>query len=65
MDTADILRQAGFEVAEASNADEALKKLNGGGYRLGALVTDVQMPAPWTDLGLRSMSTAAFPGRLL
>jgi CheY-like chemotaxis protein len=44
MDLAAILEDAGFEVTEAGNSDEALRKLNGGGYRLGALVTDVQMP---------------------
>jgi DNA-binding NtrC family response regulator len=44
MDLATILEQAGFDVEEAGNSDEALRKLNGGAYRLGALVTDVQMP---------------------
>jgi DNA-binding NtrC family response regulator len=44
MDVALILQQAGFDVEEASNSDEALRKLNGGGCRLDALVTDVQMP---------------------
>jgi CheY-like chemotaxis protein len=44
MDLAAILQQAGFDVEEAGNSDEALRKLNGGSYRLGALVTDVQMP---------------------
>ena len=42
MDLAEILRLGGFQVEEASNSDEALAKLNGGGYALRALVTDVQ-----------------------
>jgi CheY-like chemotaxis protein len=44
MDLTSILEQAGFDVEEASNFDEALSKLNGGGCRIDALVTDVQMP---------------------
>jgi len=44
MDITSILQQAGFVVEEASNSDEALRKLNGGGCRLDALVTDLQMP---------------------
>jgi PleD family two-component response regulator len=46
MDLAETLRRAGFNVEEASNSDEALRKLNGAGYPLRALVTDVQMLGP-------------------
>jgi CheY-like chemotaxis protein len=52
MDMAEILRRAGFHVEEASNSDEALRKLNGAGYPLGALVTDVQMPGTVNGYGL-------------
>jgi CheY-like chemotaxis protein len=61
MDTTEILQQAGFDVREASNADEALKKLNGGGYPFGALVTDVQMPGSINGYGLGRQVRERFP----
>jgi CheY-like chemotaxis protein len=61
MDTAEILLQAGFDVEEASNSDEALSKLNGGGYRLDALVTDVQMPGAMNGYDLARRVHDLFP----
>jgi len=61
MDMAEILRGAGFQVEEASNSDEALAKLNGGGYPLRALVTDVQMPGTMNGYGLAKLVHKRFP----
>jgi CheY-like chemotaxis protein len=61
MDMAGILRRAGFHVEEASNSDEALRKLHGSGYRLGALVTDVQMPGTMSGYGLAKRIRDRFP----
>jgi FixJ family two-component response regulator len=61
MDLTAILQHAGFDVEEASNADEALSKLNGGNYRLGALVTDVQMPGAMNGYGLAKYVHERFP----
>jgi DNA-binding NtrC family response regulator len=61
MDVAAILQQAGFEVEEAGNCDEALRKLNGGCRRLGALVTDVQMPGAMDGYALAKQVHELFP----
>ena len=61
MDIAEILRRAGFQVEEASNSDEALRKLNGGGCPLRALVTDVQMPGTMNGYGLAKLVHKRFP----
>jgi CheY-like chemotaxis protein len=61
MDLSEILRQAGFHVEEAGNSDEALRKLNGGGYPLVALVTDVQMPGTLNGYGLAKRVHDRFP----
>ena len=61
MDIAEILRRAGFHVEEASNSDEALAKLNGAGYPLRALVTDVQMPGTMNGYGLAKLVHKLFP----
>src|SRR5262245_17796790 len=61
IDMAETLRQAGFNVEEASNSDEALKKLNGGGYPLGVLVTDVQMPGAMNGYELAKRFRNCFP----
>jgi DNA-binding NtrC family response regulator len=65
MDLAEVLQHAGFEVEEASCADEALKKLNGGGYCLGALVTDVQMPGAMNGYGLANRVHDLFPNAII
>jgi CheY-like chemotaxis protein len=61
MDPAAILEQVGFDVEEASNSDEALKKLNGGGSRIDALVTDVQMPGAMNGYSLAKQVRERFP----
>lgn len=61
MDMAEILRRAGFHVEEASNSDEALRKLNGGGYPIRVLVTDVQMPGTMNGYGLAKRVRDRFP----
>jgi two-component system, response regulator PdtaR len=61
MDLAEILRQAGFQVKEASNSDEALTKLNGGSCPLRALVTDVQMPGTMNGYALAKLFHKRFP----
>ena len=61
MHTVEMLRQTGFDVEEASNSDEALRKLNGGGSRLDALVTDVQMPGAMNGYGLAKRVHDLFP----
>jgi len=61
MDTVEILQNAGFDVREASNADQALRKLNGGGYELDVLVTDVQMPGSTNGYGLAKQVRDRFP----
>jgi len=60
MNTAAMLEAAGFEVSEASNSDEVLSKLNGGG-RLDALVTDVQMPGATNGYALAKHVRDLFP----
>jgi CheY-like chemotaxis protein len=61
LDVASILQQAGFDVEEASDSDEALRKPNGGGLRLGALVTDVQMPGAMNGYALAKRVHHLFP----
>jgi CheY-like chemotaxis protein len=61
MNTAAILQGAGFDVEEAGNSDEALRKLNGGRYRLSALVTDLQMPGTINGYGLAKKVHDLFP----
>jgi hypothetical protein len=48
-------------IKEASNSDEALGKLNGGSYRLDALVTDVPMPDAMNGYGLAKRVHGLFP----
>jgi two-component system, response regulator PdtaR len=61
MDLTSILEKAGFDVEEAANSDEALSKLNGGGCRLDALVTDVQMPGAMDGYALAKRVHELFP----
>jgi CheY-like chemotaxis protein len=61
MDLVAILQQAGFEVEDAGNSDEALRKLKGGVYRLGALVTDVQMPGAMNGYRLAKYVHERYP----
>jgi CheY-like chemotaxis protein len=61
MDLATILEEAGFDVEEAGNSDEALRKLNGAGSRLDALVTDVQMPGAMNGFLLANYVRERYP----
>ncbi|MBB2206125.1 response regulator [Gluconacetobacter takamatsuzukensis] len=49
---ADELRDNGFDVREASNADEALRALNDVKAQVDALFTDIDMPGPMNGLEL-------------
>ena len=44
MFTAETLRDAGFEVLEAGNSSEALDQAQSVEHRLGAIVSDIEMP---------------------
>jgi CheY-like chemotaxis protein len=59
--TAAMLMEAGFKVEEATNSDEALKKLHQGAYPLDALVTDVQMPGAMNGYALAKRVRELFP----
>jgi CheY-like chemotaxis protein len=52
MAAAATLQEAGYEVTEASNADEALRALDNGELTCGALVTDIQMPGQMNGCAL-------------
>lgn len=58
--TAEGLRDAGLEVAEARNADEALSYLAGGG-KVDLLLTDVEMPGPLDGVQLAQRLRARQP----
>ncbi len=51
LDAAEILREAGFAVVEAANADEALAVV-AGGENVDLLFTDINMPGPIDGLEL-------------
>jgi two-component system, response regulator PdtaR len=59
--TADELRDAGFRVVEAANADEALTRLHDGGP-VDLLMTDIRMPGSMDGLGLARTVHAEWPG---
>jgi len=61
MDTADMVREAGFEVVEASSADEALVFLLEGGPIL-FLLTDIEMPGRMDGIDLAQYAAEHFPG---
>jgi DNA-binding NtrC family response regulator len=61
MSLCDSLRDAGFHVIEASNADEALKVLRSGA-ELQLLLTDVYMPGPMDGLRLAAVAQSMRPG---
>ncbi len=56
----DALEDAGFEVLEAGNADEALVLLEGA--QVDAVFTDVNMPGSTDGLGLMARVRALSPG---
>ena len=57
--TVQVLTEAGFEVEEAGNSDEALSRLNG--RTINALVTDVDMPGRLDGCGLAWKVNALCP----
>lgn len=56
----DYLRDAGFQVIEAFNADEAISILDSG-VRIDLLLSDVRMPGSMDGLGLLAYSREMFP----
>jgi DNA-binding NtrC family response regulator len=60
MASASMLEDAGFEVIEASNADEALRLLSIN-PRVGVVITDVEMPGTINGLGLASRIHVDWP----
>lgn len=59
MDLADTLTDAGYDVIEASNADEALSILEGS--QIGALLTDIDMPGSMNGIGLANTVSERCP----
>jgi len=49
--TADVIREAGFEVLEAANADDAIELLEGRGD-IRVVFTDIQMPGSMDGIKL-------------
>ncbi|MFN3889050.1 MAG: response regulator [Beijerinckiaceae bacterium] len=60
-DVADMLRDDGFEVIEAGNAQEALDAL-ATGARIDLVFSDIQMPGAMNGLGLARHILAHHPG---
>jgi two-component system, response regulator PdtaR len=58
--TADELRDAGFDVVEAANADEALSLLRNDGP-VDLLMTDIRMPGSMDGLRLAKTAHAGWP----
>lgn len=56
----DELRDAGFDVIEAFNADEALTVLQSR-VRVDLIISDVRMPGSLDGMGLLAFVRAAFP----
>lgn len=61
MDVAFTLGSAGFNVVEATSADQALFLL-AGGLRIDALVTDVDMPGVSNGIALAHSVSKSLPG---
>jgi CheY-like chemotaxis protein len=57
---ADQLRDVGYVIVEACDADEALAVLRSG-VRFDLIISDVRMPGSLDGLGLLSMVRATFP----
>jgi DNA-binding NtrC family response regulator len=60
-DVADMLREDGFEVIEASNAQEALEALQSG-CRIDLVFSDIQMPGAMNGMGLAGHVLENYPG---
>ena len=61
MMVSDFLRDAGFTVIEAFNADEAISILHSGAT-IDLMLSDVRMPGSMDGLGLLDYSRDMFPG---
>lgn len=61
LDVADFLRDNGFQVVEAANADEAIAVLNSA-MRVSLVFTDVQMPGTMDGIALARWMLAHRPG---
>ena len=57
MDLADYLRECGYHVIEASNADEAMAVLQSG-REVGVALADVQMPGSMDGFGACPMGSS-------
>jgi two-component system, response regulator PdtaR len=57
---ADGLREAGYKVIEAANAEQALEAL-GYSFDVKLILTDVQMPGSLDGVGLARIVRSAFP----
>jgi len=62
LDVADQLRDAGFDVIEASNADQAIKHLNNN-PAIRLLFTDIDMPGSMDGLKLAAAVRDRAPGQ--
>ena len=60
MMVSDFLRDAGFQVIEAFNADEAIAILQSG-VRIDLMLSDVRMPGSMDGLGLLEYARDRFP----
>ena len=60
MMVSDFLRDAGFQVIEAFNADEAISILQSG-VRIDLMLSDVRMPGSMDGLGLLEYARDMFP----
>jgi CheY-like chemotaxis protein len=60
LDAADMIREAGFEVAEAANADQAIEILEGR-PDITVIFTDIQMPGSMDGLRLARAVRGRWP----
>jgi two-component system, response regulator PdtaR len=65
MTAADELEEAGFQVLEATNADEALKVLEARSDEVQVLFTDVDMPGSMDGMALAKQVYQRWPHMLL
>lgn len=65
MTAADELEEAGFQVLEATNADEALKVLEARSDEVQVLFTDVHMPGSMDGMALAEQVSQRWPHVLL
>jgi two-component system, response regulator PdtaR len=61
MNAVDMLKEAGFEVLEAANADAALKLLEARAPEVAALFTDIHMPGSLDGMALVALVAERWP----